>query len=382
MKYKLILILIVLASIIFVAFYRGNIISPEHEPKTVEVTLGNIELVVTAQGTLEPKEYVDVGAQVSGLIEKLHFDIGDSIKQGELIAEIDPDVYESQVQADQARLKTLQAQKTEQKAYVKQARQKLERNELLYLDKAVSKETLEDAQITYEVAEAQLLALDAQIDEAESTLEGGITNLGYTKIYAPMSGTVVSCDVQEGQTINAVQSAPTIVQIANLDIMTAKADVAEADITKLDAGMPMYFTILGSHDRRWEGDVRQILPTPKTVNDVVLYNVLVDVDNHDHRLMNGMTTQMFFIVSKVENMPLIPLSALGERQPQSDTDQGQAYEIVVDNNGQSQSRTVIVALKDRTKAAISAGVKAGEKVLLSLGNGGYVPTDKTGMRRL
>lgn len=365
MKRKLLLFAgIGLIAIVPLWFYRDYSSKQRIAMHTADATLGDMELLVTAQGTLEPKEYVDVGAQISGLIEKLHVEIGDEVKQGDLIAEIDPDVYTAQVQADEAKLKMLKAQKAEQQAYVKQATQKLERNSLLYKDKAVSKEVWEDAGVDLDVAKAKLDALQAQIEEATSTLEKDRTNLGYTKIYAPMSGTVVSRAVQEGQTINAVQSAPTIVQIANLDIMTVRADVAEADVSKLDVGMPMYFTILGLQERRWEGNVRQILPTPTTVNDVVLYNVLVDIENPDRRLMNGMTTQMFFIVKQVKNLPIIPLSALIKRQPEADTNDGKAYEVLVLKNGKPEPRIVIATLEDRNKAAISKGIEAGETVLL------------------
>jgi macrolide-specific efflux system membrane fusion protein len=330
----------------------------------VEVRLGSIEKVVTAQGKLEPKEYVDVGAQVSGLVKKLHVELGDVVKQKDLIAEIDPDVYASQVKGSEARLKTLQAQKAEQLSLVKQANQKLTRNQNLIKEKAVSIEILEDAQTTLEVANAQLLSLKAQIEEAQSTLDGNRANLSYTKIYAPMDGTVVSQSVKEGQTINANQTAPVIVQIANLDIMTVKAQVAEADITKLKVGMPMYFMTLGSMDRRWQGTIRQILPSPETVNDVVLYNVLVDIENKDHQLMTGMTTQMFFIVAKKENVPIIPASALFKRIPELDTELGQAYQVKVKTKKDTEVRTVIISLSDRSTAAVEKGLKKGETVLL------------------
>lgn len=344
-------------------FYKRDK-SQSSESTMTQVQLGSIEKIVTAQGKLEPKEYVDVGAQVSGLVKKLHVELGDIVKQKDLIAEIEPDVYASQVKGSEARLKTLQAQKAEQLSLVKQANQKLTRNQNLIKERAVSIEILEDAETTLEVANAQLLSLKAQIEEAQSTLDGNRANLSYTKIYAPMDGTVVSQSVKEGQTINANQTAPVIVQIANLDIMTVKAQVAEADIKKLKVGMPMYFMTLGSMDRRWWGRIRQILPSPETVNDVVLYNVLVDIENKDQQLMTGMTTQMFFIVAKKENIPIIPASALFKRIPELDTEQGQAYQVKVKNKKGIEVRTVIISLSDRSSAAVERGLKKGEIVLL------------------
>lgn len=331
-----------------------------------EVTLGSIESVVTAQGTLEPKDYVDVGAQVSGEVIKLHVEIGSRVKAGDPIAEIDPDVYEAQVKSSQAQLKMLAAQKAQQEALIKQAQWKYERNEKLYKDKAVSKETLEDAEIDLDVAKASLLSLEAQIEQAQSSLDENQTNLNYTKIYAPMDGTVVDQSVEEGETINANQTTPTIVQIANLDTMTAKAEVAEADVMKLTDGLPMYFTTLGSGDRRWEGKIRQILPTPEEINDVVLYNVLVDVSNEDYSLLPGMTTQMFFVLARAQNVPIISVSALGKPLPAADTEQGKAYEVQVLGKGGAETKTVIISLSDRTKAAVADGLNVGEKVLSTL----------------
>ena len=327
----------------------------------VTVSTGNIEEMVTAQGTLEPKEYVDVGAQVSGQIKTLVVELGDTVKTGDLIAEIDPEVFLTKVAADEARLKTLQAQKTQQEANTLSARQKLTRNQTLMKANAISKEVLEDAQTALKVAEAQIASLDAQIEEANSTLEGDKANLNYTKIYAPMDGTVVAQSVREGQTVNANQTAPTIVQVANLDIMTVKAQVAEADIMKLKVDMPAYFTTLGSGQRRWSGKVRQILPSPEVINDVVLYNVLIDVDNTDRTLMSGMSTQMFFVSGKADNVLLIPVGALGKPVPAQDTEQGQAYMVKLKNG---QDKVVLIGLMDRANAEVRSGLAAGDEIVL------------------
>lgn len=336
---------------------------------TTTIELGNLESVVTAQGTLEPKEYVEVGAQVSGLVKKLYVEIGDTVKTGDLIAEIDPAVYEAQVKASEAELKALSAQRAEQQSLIKQAQQKLTRNQTLVKNSAISKEALQDSETNLDVAKAKLTALLAQIEKSQSTLDGNKTNLSYTKIYSPMDGTVVSQAVKEGQTINANQTAPVIVQVANLSVMTAKAQVAEADISKLSEGMPVYFTTLGSKERKWNGTVRQILPSPETINDVVLYNVLVDANNDDRRLMSSMTAQMFFVLGSAKDAPLIPVSALQKRNPENDTDMGQAYEVRVAGKSGIETRNVLIGLSDRSKAQVVEGLAVGEKVLTS----GQVP---------
>lgn len=257
----------------------------------------------------------------------------------------------------------LRAQKTEQQSLVKQAQQKLARNKNLIDTNAISQEVYQDSQTDLEVAKAKLTSLEAQIEKAQSTLEGNQTNLSYTKIYAPMNGTVVSQSVKEGQTINANQTAPVIVQIANLSVMTAKAQVAEADVSKLSGGMAVYFTTLGSKDRKWEGTVRQILPTPETINDVVLYNVLVDADNADGRLMTDMTTQMFFVLGKAENVLLVAVSALQKRVPELDSKEGQAYEVRVLGKDGPEARKVIVGLADRNKAQVVSGLNINDTVI-------------------
>ncbi len=329
-----------------------------------EVTTGTIEDVVTAQGKLEPKEYVDVGAQVSGQLKTLHVEIGDTVKKGDLIAEIDAKVYESEVAGNEARLKTLTAQRTENEAQLIQAKQKRDRNAKLIKSQAISREVFEDAETALKIAEAQLMSLDAQIEEAQSTLEGNKANLAYTTIFAPMDGTVVVQSAREGQTLNANQTAPTIVQLAKLDTMTVRAQVAEADIIKLSTGMQVYFTTLGSGERRWKGEVRQILPSPETVNDVVLYNVLVDVGNEDRQLMTGMSSQMFFSLAKAENVSVIPASALIKRLPDQDTEQRKAYEITRMQGRSLEKKAVIIGIADRNNAEVISGLSAGDKIAL------------------
>jgi membrane fusion protein, macrolide-specific efflux system len=350
---------------------------------TVEtVKKGDIEEVVTAQGKLEPKEYVDVGVQVSGQIRKIYVDIGDVVKEGALIADMDPRVYEAKVEADEARIRTLKAQRDQQEAQVALARQQFDRTKKLLDSRAVSEDAFDNAETVLKVAQAQMSALDAQIEEVNSALEGGKTNLSYTKIYAPMSGTVVLADAKEGQTLNASQSAPRIVQLANLDTMTVRAQVAEADVMRIAPGSSVYFTTLGAQGRRWTGTVRQVLPTPDVINEVVLYNVLVDVDNKDRSLMTGMSTQMFFVMGSAKNVPLVPVAALGRRAPREDSDRGVAYHVKVVSNGVAAEKIVRVGLMNRAVAEVREGLKAGDRIEVSLpaAGGGGAPRTPRGLR--
>ena len=334
--------------------------------KTAVVAVGDIEKSVTALGALQPNDYVDVGAQVSGQLKKVHVAIGDRVKQGDLLAEIDPTVLETRMRTDKANLENLRAQYNEQEANLVLARQQLKRNQNLFKAKIVSQDTLQTSEAQLAAGEAKADALKAQIDGAQATLDGDVANLGYTKIYAPMSGTVVSQTALEGQTLNANQTAPIILRIADLDTMTVWAQVAEADVVKLTPNMPAYFTTLGLPERRWQGTVQQIQPTPQTVNDVVLYNVLIDVKNGDGVLMTSMTAQVFFVLGEAKNVPLVPVAALG--QPRAGTkDQ---YEVRVLTKEGPRRRTLKVGLSDRTSAQVLSGLAAGDEVIVGNAGGG------------
>ena len=329
---------------------------------TQTVAVGTLEKVVTALGSVQPKDYVDVGTQVSGQLRELHVQIGDTVQKGQLLAEVDPTVYATRVAADKASLRDLQAQRARQASVLQLAEvQKKRTRELLALS-AASQDAVDMADAAAAQARATLESLDAQIDKAQSTLAGDEANLGYTKIYAPMDGVVVSQPVFKGQTVNSAQQAPTLMRVANLDVMTVNAQVAEADVPQLKPGMPVYFTTLGHAERRYQSRIRQILPTPEKVNDVVLFTVLIDIDNRARELMTSMTTQTFFVLGRAENLPVVPLSAL---RPLGEG--GKLYGARVLTENGIERRQVKVALSSRTEAAIASGLAAGETLIVSDG---------------
>lgn len=334
--------------------------------QTLEIIRGDIEENVTAQGKLEPKEYVDVGSQVTGQLQKLYVDIGDNVTAGQLLAEIDPRVFAARVRADEANIKNLRAQLAGQRAQIVFARQQYQRNRELMKSKGVSEQDFQNSEFTLKKALALAESIEAQIEQVESSMSGNRTNLGYTKIYAPIDGTVVTRVARVGQTLNANQTTPMIMQIAKLDAMTVRAQVAEADIMRLKADMPVYFTTLGAGERRWQATVRQILPSPEVINNVVLYNVLVDVDNRDRQLMSGMSTQMFFVLGRAEQVPLIPAAALGQRLPKADNDEGRAYKVKVVTADGIQDKVIHIGLQNRRLAEVRDGVEVGSRLLSQL----------------
>jgi macrolide-specific efflux system membrane fusion protein len=243
-------------------------------------------------------------------VKKLHATIGDTVKQGQLLAEIDPTVYLSRVDANRAQLRTQQAQLTDREAQLALAQQQFQRQENMMRENATTKDALQTAEAALKSAKAQIGVLNAQLEQTRSTLRGDEASLSYTKIYAPMSGTVVSENAKQGQTLNANQSAPIVVRIADLSTMTVQSQVSEADVSKLRVGQDVYFTTLGNQTKRWYGKLRQINPTPEVVNNVVLYNALFDVENADRLLMTQMTAQVFFVVAQAKDAVIIPVSAL------------------------------------------------------------------------
>lgn len=342
---------------------RGNG-QEDQKTETAVVTRGTVQEVVTAQGKLEPKDYVDVGVQVSGQLKKLHVDIGAVVKKGDLLAELDPLVYESRVLGDEAKLKSLQAQIMQKKAQEDLDQSQLKRAQELMKIKAVSQEELETKATALKVTQATVQSLEAQAAEAEANLESDKINLGYTKIYASMDGIVSDRIAREGQTLNANQTTPTILQLADLNTMTVRAQIAEADVMRLKPGMEAVFAPIGSRDRKWKGIIRQILPTPQVVNDVVLYDALIDVDNADRQLMNGMSVQVSVEVGRADNVLLIPVRALGKRMSAQESDTGRAYEVRVGNGGKTETRVVHVGLMTRSLVEVRDGLKENETVVV------------------
>lgn len=362
---------------------------------TSVVQRGDIEDAVTATGVLQPRDYVDVGTQVSGQLRILHVEIGDRVEKGKLLAEIDPTVYKTRVDADRAQINTLAAQLNDREAQLALAEQQHQRQVNMMREQASTQEALQSAEAALKSAKAQINVLKAQIEQTRSSLRGNEANLGYTKIYAPMSGTVVSISAKQGQTLNANQQAPIILRIADLSTMTVQSQVSEADVSRLKLGMEVYFTTLGSQGKRWSGTLRQVNPTPEIVNNVVLYNALFDVENRDGALMTQMTAQIFFVTAQAKNVIQVPVAALrpagrsearttrragnteakapaaksGERRAgQAGPDRsrfaaGRATVQVMKEDGTTEDREVRVGVMSRVAAEIVSGLEPGEKVV-------------------
>lgn len=342
---------------------------------TAEVRSADIEQTVIATGTLEAYKQVSVGAQVSGQITRLHVDFGDQVKQGDPIAEIDSMTQQNDLANAKAALANAKAQRAVQAAALKKAQLAFARQKSMLAQNATSREDYETAEADLDTARAQVAALDAQIQQAQIQASTAEVDLGYTQITAPIDGTVVGVVVKEGQTVNSAQSAPTIVKVAQLDRMTVKAEISEADVVNLKPGLPVYFTILGEPGKRHSATLRMIEPAPSSINDndssssassgttstdtAIYYIAVFDVPNPDGKLRISMTTEVNIVLDSAKDAPSVPVSALGNT-----TRDGRYVVQVLTGNGKVEPRRIRIGLEDSINAQVLEGLEVGDKVVL------------------
>lgn len=397
----------VLLGVVLLALY-GWIFGEDKESEyvTVAAVRGDIEKVVTAQGSIQPRNYVDVGAQVSGQLKKIHVGIGDHVVKGQLLAEIDAAVQQARVEASRAQLDAQQAQLSQAKSQLKLSQLQFNRQKNLRNVDATSEDEFQIAEASVASAQAQMRALMAQIKQTESSLKEDEASLSYTRIFAPMDGVIVTLVAREGTTLNANQTAPLLMRIADLSVVTVETDVSEADIPRLRIGMPVYFSPIGDTQSIWHSELRQILPTPEVLNNVVLYTALFDVENKSGRLMSNMTAQVFFVDESAKNVVLVPVSAILKKSSAKDRGarkaEGSGEETSITNNeaahvdvevparkrvsraqvkvlvdGDIALRDVEVGVTDRIHAEIIHGVNEGDLVVVE---GAKAPTESGGNR--
>ncbi len=352
-------------------------------PNTVTVGRADIEQTVLASGVLQANSLVSVGAEVSGRIDAVNVKLGQDVKKGDVIAEIDSLNQENAVKAAQAALTAIEAQKRAQEATLVQAKAALARNTSLSAGNLVSKTDLDSAQAAVDSSLAQIDQLDAQIAQAQLSVESAQLNLSRTKIMAPNDGTVVAVLVEAGQTVNANQTTPTIVKIADLDTMVIKAEISEADVVRVAAGQRVYFTILGEPDKQIDATLREIEPAPTSISSdstttdtAIYYNGLFDVPNPDHKLRISMTAQVTIVLDEVENALVLSSGLVTRRGPD-----GNAMVLVYNpDTEQTEPRRVEVGLNNNVMAEIKSGLNEGDEVVASGASGVRVPTGGQGVR--
>lgn len=333
---------------------------------TEESKIGDLDKSVLATGSVRANQRTEVGAQVSGKIQKIHVTLGQTVKKGELIAEIDSETQQNNLNTAQAELSAYKTQLNAKQVALSVAESNYQRLSKLYNQKSASLSDLESAKNELATAKANLEDVKSQIQVAEIAVNTAKTNLGYTKITSPIDGIIVSIPVSEGQTVNANQSSPTIVQVADLSKALIKLEIAEGDIAQVKADQAVSFNTLAEPNRRYQGKIKSIDPALTTLTDnnyteesgnstAVYYYANVIVDNPEMSLRIGMTTQGKVIIAEKNGVLLVPTTAIKKR--------GKDSIIQVLENGKAIDKAVQTGLADSQYTEITSGLKEGEQVI-------------------
>ncbi len=278
---------------------------------TKEITEESITQYVEASGTIKPINTIEVGTQVSGTVAQIYVDYNSVVKKGDLLAELDPSLFQANVDQSTAKLNNAQASYAKASSTLNYKRNNYQRYQHLYEKNYVSKDEVELALSNYQQAQAEVSAASAEVNAAKATLENNLTNLRYSKIVSPVDGTVISRAVDVGQTVAASFNTPTLFEVAeDLTQMQIETSVSEADIGKVKVGQKAIYTLDGYQDRKFEGEVTQVRLASTTTNNVVTYAVIISVDNSEGLVIPGMSANVSIITNKVENALCVPPQAL------------------------------------------------------------------------
>ncbi|BCL67725.1 MacA family efflux pump subunit [Haemophilus haemolyticus] len=389
-RFFILLGLLVAAGAAYYFFSSNN--KQETTYLTESVTRGNVEKTVVASGSVESVNEVDVGAQASGKITKLYVKLGQEIKKGEMIADIDSTTQINTLNTKKAALVSYQAQLKAKKTAYDVALSSYNRLSKLYTQKATSLDSVNTAKSTLDNAKAEMEAIEANIKQAEIEVNTAETNVSYTKITAPMDGTVISVPVSEGQTVNANQTTPTIVTIADLSKMKIKPEISEGDITKVKAGQEVSFKILSDSQTLYHSVIDSVDPANTTTSDnsstssstsssssnsttsAIYYYANVLIDNPDRTLRIGMTTENNIKIANAKDVLLVSSMAIQKRD-------GKSFVNVLNDKNQPEQREVETGVQNDFKTEIKSGLNEGEKVIVSqVANGEKVGSMPRGPR--
>jgi macrolide-specific efflux system membrane fusion protein len=340
------------------------------------VERGDLEVSVLATGTINAYKLVSVGARATGEVKRLAVALGDKVKEGQLIAEIDALTQQNALRDAQASLRSAEALLGARQATLVQAELAAKRQRELAAGDAGARADLEAAEATLNTARADVESQRAMVAQARINVDTAQLNLGYARVLAPMDGTVVAIVTEQGQTVNAAQTAPTIIKLARLDTMTIKARISEADVPRVKPGMPVHFSLLGEPDRRIQATLRAVEPGDTTLADssattstssatsgttnAIYYNGIFDVPNPDGTLRINMTAQATIVLAQAKAALTIPVAALGAREGSG----GDRHKVrVLGADGRIEDRVVRVGLNNRVRAQVLDGLKEGERVV-------------------
>lgn len=278
---------------------------------TKEVTRGTITEYVEASGTIKPINTIAVGTQVSGTVARIYVDYNSQVKKGDLLAELDPSLFQSNVDQSTAKLNNAQATYAKAMANLEYKKNNYQRYEHLYAKNYVSRDDVELARSNYLTAQADVAAARAEMNASQATLNNNLTNLGYSKITSPVDGTVISRAVDVGQTVAASFNTPTLFEVAeDLTKMQIETSVSEADIGKIKVGQEAEYTLDGYPNKTFHGNVTQVRLASTTTNNVVTYTVIVSVDNSDGSAIPGMSANVSIITGIAKDVLVVDNKAL------------------------------------------------------------------------
>lgn len=361
--------------LIAVASYIGFQVThqPPKEYLTISPSKGDVTETVLATGSLVGLTEVNVGAQVTGQVQKLYVKLGDKVAKGDMIAEIDPKTQINAIKNAEAELKIAKANKRQKLALLKQQQAEYDRQQKMRKQNATSDADLESAVAALEQTKAALESCEAEIEKALVSVSNAQTNFGYTKITAPQDGVVIGIITEEGQTVVSAQSAPTIVKLADLETMTVEAEISEADVVRVKPGMPSYFTILGLPDKKFYSTLRQIEPAPESASSessnsssssaastsAIYYNALLDVPNPDGVLRVSMTAEVTVVLGESKNVLTIPISVLQHKVAPN------KYSVrVLKGTDSVEEKIVTVGRKDNINYEILDGITEEDRIII------------------
>ncbi|MDY4011987.1 MAG: efflux RND transporter periplasmic adaptor subunit [Fusobacterium gastrosuis] len=365
---KLIIVasLVILGSACYTIFKK-----PKDEVKylTETVKKGNISQTITASGTVRSSNRVEVGAQVSGKITSINVSLGQEVKKGDLIATIDSLTQNNNLEEAKSKLKSYEAQRKSAKVKLQVAQSKFNRMSNLYREKSISQDDYESSKEELEIAKASVAEYDELIAQASISVKTAETNLSYTTITSPIDGVIISIPVSVGQTVNSNQSAPTIVQVADINKMLIKAEVAEGDITKVKNGMEVEISSLANPELKYKSTVQSVDLATSTLTDdeysesvsnssAVYYYANIILDNTDNNLRIGMTTTNTITIKAENNILLVPTVAVQK------VDNKNIVKVLKEKN-QVETREVIVGISDGLSTEIKDGLKEGEEIIVT-----------------